>query len=207
MLITKLQNAAIPLQIYAKNPILCNTLISCAEKDTQFPRRTMPRLPPGGLGTVCPRRRLHFYIPGWFGGIFPRRRLHFSVPGGKDTLFPRRTVPRSIPGGLGTVFPRRRQLFSIPRGKRYPIPAQNRVTEAHPEATTQKNAARPKPCCVKNRIVTAYLQTIISRIILSVVCIPSAPMRPRLQMVFSIQSSIIPSFEDMQMLSIARTAA
>lgn len=52
-----------------------------------------------------------------------------------------------------------------------------------------------------------YLQTIISRIILSVVCIPSAPMRPRLQMVFSMQSSMIPSFDEMQILSRANTAA
>ena len=52
-----------------------------------------------------------------------------------------------------------------------------------------------------------YLQTIISRIILSVVCMPSAPMRPRLQMVFSMLSSMIPSLDEIQIPSRARTAA
>ena len=89
MLITKLQNAAIPLQIYAKNPILCNTLIYCAEKDTQFPRRKVPRS-----------------IPGWFGGIFPRRRLHFSVPGGLSSKILRGKLPRSIPSGICGKIPR-----------------------------------------------------------------------------------------------------
>ena len=64
MLITKLQNAATPLQIYAKNPILCNTLIFRAEKDTPFPRRTVPLMLPRGLGTVFTRRQLQFPIPG-----------------------------------------------------------------------------------------------------------------------------------------------
>ena len=170
MLITKLQNAATLLQIYAKNPILCNTLIFRAEKDTPFQRRKLPRSIPGGFGTVFPRRRLHFFIPGGLGGHFLRGKL-----------------PRSIPGGLSSKIPRRSH------------PA---VTIAHKKTQQGQN-----PAALKIQIVAAYLQTIISRIILSVVCIPSAPMRPRLQMVFSIQSSIIPSFEEMQMLSIARTAA
>jgi hypothetical protein len=80
MLITKLQNAATQLQIYAKNPILCNTLISRAEKDTPFQHRTVPRMLPRGFGGHFPRRRLHFSIPGGFGTVFPRRRLHFSIP-------------------------------------------------------------------------------------------------------------------------------
>ena len=134
MLITKLQNAATPLQIYAKNPILCNTLIFRAEKDTPFTRRTVPRMLPRGIGTVFPRRQLHFSIPGGLGTVFPRRQLHFSIPGGLGTVFPRRRLHFSIPGGLGghflrrklpqsipgvfgTVFPRRRLQFFLPRRK------------------------------------------------------------------------------------------
>ena len=85
MLITKLQNAATPLQIYAKNPILCNTLISRAEKDTPFPRRTVPRMLPRGLDGHFLRGKLPRSIPGELDGSFPRGRLHFFIPGIKKS--------------------------------------------------------------------------------------------------------------------------
>lgn len=46
----------------------------------------------------------------------------------------------------------------------------------------------------------------MSKIIVSVLCIPTEPMRPRLRMVFSMSSSMMPSLEEMQMSSSASTA-
>ena len=173
-----------------------------------FPTKSLPDSPccslvhsiPGGFGSPFPRRRLLFSIPGGFGDIFLRGRLHFSFPSEKDTLFLRRKLPRSFPGGFRRHFPAQTLVIMLP--------AQKKILNSRAGSqSTKKNAARDNPCCVYIYKPKAYLQTIISRIILSVVCIPSAPMRPRLQMVFSMQSSMIPSFEEMQMLSIARTAA
>lgn len=54
--------------------------------------------------------------------------------------------------------------------------------------------------------VSAYLLTMMSRIMRSVTCMPCEPRLPRLQIVFSMQSSMMPSFDEMQMLSNANTA-
>ena len=51
-----------------------------------------------------------------------------------------------------------------------------------------------------------YLQSMMSRIMRSVAFMPAEPMAPRLRMVFSTSSSIMPSVEGMQAPRRARTA-
>ena len=83
----------------------------CAEKDTPFPRRRVPRRIPGGFGTV-----------------FPRRRLQFSIPRGKRYPIPAQNVATEQSAREKGQIPAQKGATEDSWRKKQLVPAQNVAT-------------------------------------------------------------------------------
>ena len=118
----------------------------CAEKDTSFRRRRVPRSNPGGFGGQFRRRMVPRGVPGGFGNEIPRRRLQFfflrrkryPIPARKGATECSRQICRPIPAQnficgqsarVRRAIPAQATTFFRYRRIWQPIPAQNVTTE------------------------------------------------------------------------------